>query len=162
MKPLALLSPVPLVVWLIACSPVKTTSKLATKTVTFVGKTTAKTTVAAVKAGGSVAATATKTTIQTTGYVVSTVAKAGFVTVKDVATGVSKEIPYSEGLKLYAATQTAKVDAYLKAFEILRDGVVIRSDWRRIKTTAGNPALKPGDVIQVKQMASAARSQKRS
>ena len=114
------------------------------------------------KTTGNVAVVTTKTTIKTTGYVVSIVAKAGFVTVRDVATGVSRQIPYSEGMKLYAATQTAKVDAYLKAFEIVRDGMVIRSDWQKVKTAAGNPTLKVGDIIQVKQMASTAKQPKRS
>ena len=127
--------------------------RIATKTVTFAGKTATKATVATVKRGGSVALGTTKAVVKTTGTVVTEIAKAGFVTVKDLGTGVSKQVPYSEGMRLYAATQTAKVDAYLKAFEIVRTGMVIRSDWKQIKSQTGNPVLKPGDVINVKQIA---------
>ncbi len=127
--------------------------RVATKTVSFAGKTAAKTTVAVAKVGGNVAATTAKTTIQTTGTVVSAIAKSGFVTIKDFGTGVSRQIPYAEGMKLYAATKTAEFDTYLKAFEILRNGAVIRSDWQKMKTSQGNPSLKSGDVILVKRLA---------
>lgn len=139
---------------LTGCSAEKA-GRMATRTVTFAGKTVTKATVATVKTGTSVAMGTTKTVVKTTGTVVTEIAKAGFVTVKDVATGVSKQVPYSEGMRLYAATQTAKVDAYLKAFEIVRTGMVIRSDWKQLKSQAGNPVLKPGDVINVKHLASA-------
>ena len=141
-------------IFLSGCSAEKV-GRMATKTVTFAGKTATKATVATVKTGTSVAMGTTKTVVKTTGTFVTEVAKAGFVTVKDVATGVSKQVPYSEGMRLYAATQTAKVDAYLKAFEIVRTGLVIRSDWKQINNQTGNPVLKPGDVINVKRIAEA-------
>ncbi len=127
--------------------------RAATKTVSFVGKTATKTTVAAVKTTGSVAATTTKTVVSTSGHIIASAAKAGFVTVKDVATGVSRQVPYSEGLRLYAATKSAEVKTYMKAFEIVRDGMVLRSDWKKVKTASGNLALKPGDVVHVKPAA---------
>ena len=118
--------------------------RAATKTVSFVGKTATKTTVAAVKTTGSVAATTTKTVVSTSGHIIASAAKAGFVTVKDVA---------SSGNRLYAATKSAEVKTYMKAFEIVRDGMVLRSDWKKVKTASGNLALKPGDVVHVKPAA---------
>jgi hypothetical protein len=137
--------------------------RAATKTVSFAGKTVAKTTITAVKTGGTVAMSATKTAAKTTSHVITEVARAGFVTITDITTGISKQIPYSEGMRLYAATKTAELDTYMKGFEILRAGMAIRTDWQKIKTVTGNPELKPGDVIQVKRLAeSAAKNLKRS
>jgi hypothetical protein len=81
-------------------------------------------------------------------------AKIPLVTLKDTTTGIVKQIPWTEGMKLYAATKTAEFDMYMKGFTIFRDGgaQVLRSDWRKIKAGAPEPALKPGDFVEISRL----------
>lgn len=130
--------------------------KVAVKTVSVAGSATAATTGAVVKTSGKVVAKTGKLAVQTSGSVVSSIAQAGLVTFKDTATGVAKQIPYTEGLRLYAASQTAKVNLGMSAFEVVRDGVaVLKSNGASIKPgAAGDVLLKPSDVVHVRRLAS--------
>ena len=69
-------------------------------------------------------------------------AKAGMVTFVDTATGIARQLPYAEGLKLYAASKTAEVDLAFKSIQILRGTQKIRSKKADI-------SLQPGDVIRL-------------
>lgn len=131
------------------CS-VQTAGRVAAKTISTAGSVAAKTTVAVVKTSGHVAASTTKTVVQTGGSVATSMGKMAFVTFKDTTTGVSKQIPYREGMRLYTASQTAKFDAGLKAFKLLRNGTpVMTAKWSSVKPgTYNDPELSPGDVVQ--------------
>ena len=123
--------------------------RMASKGVGALGSVAAKTTVATVKTTGKVAYATGKTVVQTTGEVAATVIKSGFVTVKDTATGVSKQIPWTEGMKLYAASKTAEFDAGIKALQVLRGAQLFQSDWASVKSGRGDIALQSGDVVKV-------------
>jgi len=136
----------------------RSTGNIAVKTISFAGTVATKTTVAAVKTSGKIALGTTKAVVTTSGSVAKGVASAAFVTFKDTATGISKQIPYSEGLRLYAASQTAKFDLALKGFQLLRSGVpVMTAQWAKVKPgTYSDPVLSPGDVVQVSSPKTAA------
>lgn len=131
-------------------SPVKTTGKVLTKTVTTAGSVAGKTAVATVKTGGKVAGTALTTTGSVAKSVATSAVQTAMVTVKDAATGVAKQIPWTEGMKLYAASKTAEFSTYLKAFEIVSGAKTIRTDWKKIKAGAPEPVLKPGDIVTIR------------
>jgi hypothetical protein len=137
----------PLLLALAGCSSVATgTGKLAAGTVSVAGKVAAKT----VTTSGQVAASTAQTVVRTTGSTVTAIAKSGLVTFKDAASGVNKQIPYVEGLKLYAASKTAQVDLAVRAFQILRGTQIIRG-----QVSPGNRSadltLQPGDVVELGQ-----------
>lgn len=131
-------------------SPVKTTGTVVTKTVTTAGSAAGKTAAATVKTGGKLAGTALSTTGEVAKSVATSAVQTAMVTVKDATTGVAKQVPWTDGMKLYAAGKKAEFDTYLKAFEIVSGANTIRTDWRKIKSGAPEPVLKPGDVITIR------------
>ena len=64
------------------------------------------------------------------------------IEVIDTTTGVSKKVPWSEGLKISSASQTAKLQTATRALEIMRGT-------KKIKATA-ETLLQPGDVVRLK------------
>ena len=146
----------------IGCSTVaKTTEKLAAKTVSTAGSVAAKATPAAVSTTGQAAIATTKPIVHTTGQVVAATARTGMVTFKDLSTGVTRQIPWVEGMKLYAASKTAQFDAGLQALQILRSSHVIKADLASIKSGKGDLSLQPGDVVEISRNATA-KSNKRT
>ncbi|GDY18701.1 hypothetical protein LBMAG56_00460 [Verrucomicrobiota bacterium] len=127
------------------------------KLVTTTGKVVGVTATTAITTGGKIASatiaggvSVAKTVVTTTGSVAGSLAKTAVVTVVDCATGVTQQIPWTEGMKLYAATKTTEADAALKAFEILRGSQVIpAANPDKPTTNAPEPLLQPGDVINV-------------
>jgi hypothetical protein len=132
----------------------KTTARASSKAVTGSAKVTGKVAVAAVKTSGQVAIITAKTTgkIATQGVkAAASIAKGPLVTLKDTTTGIVRQIPWTEGLKLYTASKSVEFNTYLKAFTIFREGAreVIRTDWPKIKAGAPEPVLWPGDVVEI-------------
>ena len=125
--------------------------RVAARTVCGVGAIATKTTIAAIKTSGKVAATTAKTTVTTTGSVAKSIASTALVTFRETATGISRQIPYREGLRLYAASQTAKVDGAITSFELIRSGVtVLAAKWSSVKAGAHHdPVLSAGDVVEL-------------
>jgi hypothetical protein len=123
--------------------------RLASKGAGALGSFAAKATVATVKTTGKVAYATGKTVVQTTGDVAKTVVKSGFVTFRDTATGVSRQIPWQDGMKLYAASKTAQFEAGIKALQVLRGAQVFQSDWSAVKSGRGDLALQSGDLVKV-------------
>ena len=154
MRPLYLLtSAFYLLVFATACST-------GTKVVTTTGKVIGKTATTAITTGGKVAgatvsggATVAKTVVTTTGSVAGSIAKTAFVTVVDSATGATRQIPWVEGMKLYAATKTGEVNAALKAIQVLR-GTQVIANTNTVKLAANTPGpvLRPGDVITLSNL----------
>lgn len=149
MRPLYLLSPACCLLLLAtACST-------GTKVVTTTGKLVGKTATTAITTGGKVAgatvsggATVAKTVVTTTGSVAGSIARTAFVTVVDSATGTARQIPWTEGMKLYAATKTGEANAALKAIQVLRGNQVITAtNTTKLAANAPGPLLQPGDVI---------------
>ncbi len=137
---------------------VSMTGKVAIGTVTTVGKVSLKTTTTAITTSGKLAGTV----VTTSGSVVKSAAtaagsagKTAFVTFQDTATGVAKEVPWVEGMKLYAASKTAEFDMYLKAFEIVSKNTIFRSDWGEIFRGKPQPTLQAGDIVRVSNMVAA-------
>lgn len=132
-----------------------------TKVVTTTGKVIGKTATAAITTTGKVAgatasgtATVAKTVVTTTGSVAGSIAKTAFVTVVDSATGTARQIPWTEGMKLYAATKTGEANAALKAIQVLRGNQVITAtDTGKLTARAPGPALQPGDIIRLGNLA---------
>ena len=105
------------------CCLVATACSTGTKVVTTTGKLVSKTATTAITTGGKVAgatvsggATVAKTFVTTTGSVAGSIAKTAFVTVVDSAAGVARQVPWTEGMKLYAITKSGEANAALKAF----------------------------------------------
>ncbi|MGC8744365.1 MAG: hypothetical protein ACP5T0_10855 [Verrucomicrobiia bacterium] len=137
--------------------PVSTAGSVTVKAVSITGNVAAQTVKTSASVTSQVVKTGSKTTLAIAKEGVKTgaeVAKHQTVFLKDVATGVIKEVPWKEGLKLYAATQGADIDMYGKAFTIFRNGgeKVIKTDWKKINKSSGNPELKPGDYVEIKPM----------
>lgn len=132
-----------------------------TKVVTTTGKLVGKTAATAITAGGKVAsatvsggATVAKTVVTTTGSVTGSIAKTAFVTVVDNVTGTAQQIPWTEGMKLYTAAKSGEANAVLKAIQILRGSQVIAAtDTAKLTARAPGPALQPGDVIRLVNLA---------
>ena len=90
------------------------TAVIGCKTVaTYTLKTTGAIAETTIKVGGAV----TKTAINTTFDIAGAAFKKGAVTVIDTTTGVSKKVPWSEGLKISSASQTAKLQTATRALE---------------------------------------------
>jgi hypothetical protein len=130
------------------------------KVVTTTGGLVGKTATTAIATGGKVAgatvaggATVAKTVVSTTGSVAGSLAQTAFVTVVDNATGATRQIPWTEGMKLYAATKTGEASAALKAIQLLRGNQVIAStSTAKLAANSPGPLLQPGDVIQLGQL----------
>ncbi len=128
-----------------------------TKLVTTTGRVVGVTATTAITTGGKIASatvaggvTVAKTVVTTTGSIAGSIARTAVVTVVDCASGVTQQIPWTEGMKLYAATKTTEADAALKAIEILRGTQVISApNPDKLATHAPEPLLQPGDVINV-------------
>jgi hypothetical protein len=133
-----------------------------TSTVSFAGTIATKTTVATVKTTGTVAATTVKTVAQGSVKVATTISHQAFVTFKDTATGVSKQIPYRDGMRLYAASKTAQLEMGLRTFQLLRQGTpVMTSKWSAVKAGSNNdPLLRAGDVVQLTATATVQKHKK--
>ena len=107
---------------------------IATKTLKATG-TIAKTTL---QVGGEV----TKVAVDTTLDIAGAAFRKSTVTLIDTTTGVSKKVPWSEGLKISSASQTAKLQTATRALEIMRGT-------KKIKATA-ETLLQSGDVVRLK------------
>lgn len=132
-----------------------------TKVVTTTGKLVGKTATTAITTGGKVAgatvsggATVAKTVVTTTGSVAGSIAKTAFVTVVDSATGTARQIPWTEGMKLYAATKSGEANAALKAIQVLRGNqVVAATNTAKLTAHSPGPALQPGDIVRFGNLA---------
>ncbi|PAW83578.1 MAG: hypothetical protein B9S33_13575 [Pedosphaera sp. Tous-C6FEB] len=132
-----------------------------TKLVTGTGKVVGRTATTAITSGGKVAgatvsggATVAKSVVTTTGSVVGSLAKTAFVTVVDSATGTARQIPWTEGMKLYAATKAGEANAARQVIQVLRGSrVVAATDTAKLTARAPGPELKPGDIIRLGNLA---------
>jgi hypothetical protein len=144
---------------LIGCSTSRTastTGRVMVKTVSTVGTVAGKTAVATASTAGKAAVKATKTAVPVTKNAVGAVvalAKGNVVTFFDKTTGIVKQVPWSDGLQLYAASESAKVDLSLKAIRIVRGSQVIQSSWDKLKSGAASVTLQPGDMVELTRLA---------
>jgi seryl-tRNA(Sec) selenium transferase len=120
-------------------------------TVTTV-KTAGKVTVATVGATGRVASAAISSSGEMTALTVETAAKlarAGAVVVVDAGSGVVTELPWRQGMQLYAATSAGPGGVSFNTARIFRDGWAVAADLRQAR--AAEQALRPGDVIELRR-----------
>ncbi len=142
------------------CCLVATACSTGTKVVTTTGKLVGKTATTAITTGGKVVgatvsggATVAKTVVTTTGSVAGSIAKTAFVTVVDSAAGVARQVPWTEGMKLYAITKSGEANAALKAVQILRGSrIIATTDTAKLAANTPGPALQAGDVIKLGQL----------
>jgi hypothetical protein len=132
----------------------QTPGRLAGKAIHTMGSLAEETTVMAVKTTGKATLSTAKAVVSTSGTVATSLAKTSFVTFKDTATGVSREVPYKDGLRMYAASQSAKLNAGMQAFQLVRNGLpVMKAAWWSVKPgTRSDPVLKAGDGRGVQQL----------
>lgn len=134
------------------CKHVSTGGKVvwsAAKTGTTVATKTAS---VAVKTAGAVATTTVSTGAKAAAALTSTngsAARVPLVILQDLSAGLSREVPWSQGLKLLAASHAAQFNPYLRGFEIVRGSQVIQTTWRKIKAGAPEPELHPGDLVHI-------------
>ena len=140
---------------------VATACSTGSKLVTTTGKLVGQTATTAITTGGKVAgatvsggAAVAKTLVTTTGSVAGSIAKTAFVTVVDSATGTARQIPWTEGMKLYAATKASGANSALQAIQLLRGSQVIANlNPAHLAVKTPGPLLQPGDVITLRQLA---------
>ena len=118
----------------LAAKTVTTTGSIASKTVLGAGQIASSTSVAVTKAGLGLGASVTKT---------------GVVTFVDTATGITRQVPYVEGLKLYAASKTAEVDLAQKSIHIMRGTQELHTTAKKLQSGKSDLPLQPGDVIHL-------------
>ncbi len=118
----------------LAAKTVTTTGSIASNTVLDAGQIASSTSVAVTKAGMGVGASMTKT---------------GVVTFVDTVTGITRQLPYVEGMKLYAASKTADVDLAQKSIHIMRGTQELHPTAKKLQSEKGDLPLQPGDVIRL-------------
>ena len=131
---------------LVVGATVATVSAVAVTTV----KTAGKVTVATVGATGRVAAAAVNSSGEMTALTVETAAKlarAGTVVVVDAGTGAVTQLPWQQGMQLYAATQAGASGVSFNAAKIFREGRTVAADLRQ--AGAAGQALHAGDVVEL-------------
>lgn len=120
----------------VAGKAVTTTVGVAADVTAATVRGTGKVAAAAVGASGDVADESVK--------VAAKLSKSGMVVFFDPRTGLTWEAPVKQGLKLYAASQTAKIDAGLAAVRLIRSGRALG-----IAGQAAKLVVKSGDVIEL-------------
>ncbi|MEW6305445.1 MAG: hypothetical protein AB1705_18365 [Verrucomicrobiota bacterium] len=137
---------------------VKTTAKVTAYTVdksAIVVSQGAQVATKAVSTGAKAATVAARTSavaVRTTANVIAHPSRAPVIIFKDLTTGLVKEIPWKEGIKLYAASKQAELDLYMKGFKIARSTGVLSATWTQLKSGSLDPFLRPGDVVEVAKL----------
>lgn len=123
----------------VTAATVKTAGKVTVATV----KTTGKIVASAVTSSGDVAAMSLETAAK--------LARTGAVVAVDAGTGVVTELPWQEGMRLYAATQHGQLAATYDAATVFRQGQRIGVDLRGVRTGASDFELRSGDVVELRR-----------
>jgi hypothetical protein len=76
----------------------------------------------------------------------SRVAQTGMVTLVDAATGTMVRVPWTEGLTLAGASQTAKMSVAQRAVDVVRAGKIV---YAATRPTGDGAALASGDVVRL-------------
>lgn len=112
-------------------------------------KTAGKVTLATVETTGRVASSAVSSSGEVTALTMESaaqLARAGKVVVVDAGSGATKELPWSQGLKLFAATKAANPAAVFSSAKIFRDGQTLAA---ALKGPAAEQPLHAGDVVEL-------------
>ena len=113
---------------------------------------------AAVKATGHVAASSVDASGEVTDSSVKFAAKLsqqGMVVFFDPKSGAVWKTPWSEGLRLLTASQTAQIGATLQAARVIRGATVVATD----KKTVADLLVKPGDVVELTHVPSVTKAE---
>lgn len=121
----------------VAAVTVKTAGKVIVATV----KTTGKIATAAVTSSGGATAMSMESAAK--------LAKTGMVVVVDASSGATTELPWQQGMQLYSAAQTGKFSGCFNAARIFRDGKLLSANLKQAH--AGEQALRPGDVVELRR-----------
>lgn len=113
-------------------------------------KTAGKVTAATVQTTGRMASAAATSSDEVTALSMETaarLARTGTVVVVDAANGATTELPWQQGMQLYAAVPAGSPDGGFKAAKIFRSGRMITADLK--KTGTANLMLESGDVVEL-------------
>lgn len=121
----------------ITATTVKTTAKVTTATVSTTGKVTA----AAITSSGDVTALSMESAAR--------LARTGMVVLVDAGSGAIVELPWRDGMRAYAASQSQGWKNGFKAAKIFRNGRVLSANLRRIRAGSADVPLRPGDVVEL-------------
>ncbi|HVT73861.1 MAG TPA: hypothetical protein VHD61_12050 [Lacunisphaera sp.] len=113
-------------------------------------KTAGKVTVTAVETGGRVASAAVSSSGTVTAVTMESAARltrAGMVVVVDASTGATTELPWQQGMQLYAATTAG--GGVFRAAKVFRGSRLLAADLK--KPDAGRLALLAGDVVELRR-----------
>lgn len=76
----------------------------------------------------------------------SRLAQTGMVTLVDAASGTMVRVPWTEGLTLAGASQTAKMSVAQRAVDVVRAGKIV---YAATRPTGDGTALASGDVVRL-------------
>ena len=111
-------------------------------------KTASKVTVATVETTGKVAAAAMTSSGEVTALSMESaarLARTGMVVV-DASNGATAELPWQQGMKLYAAAQAGSLRGSFSTAKIFRDGKMLAT---ALKGPAAEQPLRAGDVVEL-------------
>lgn len=123
----------------VTAATVKTAGKITAATVTTTGKVVAS----AVTSSGDVASLSMETAAK--------LARTGAVVAVDAGSGAVTELPWQDGMRLYAATQGGQLGVGYDAATIFRGAQKIGVDLRSVRAGAVDYELKSGDVIELRR-----------
>lgn len=112
-------------------------------------KTASKVTVATVETTGRVASAAMTSSGEVTALSMESaakLAKTGMVVVVDASSGATTELPWQQGMKLYAAAQSGNPAGHFSTAKIFRDGTMLAA---ALKGRAAEQPLSAGDVVEL-------------
>lgn len=115
-------------------------------------KTAGKVTVAAVNTTGRVASAALNSGGEVTALSMESatqLAKNGMVVLVDGSSGATVELPWRQGMQLYATIKGQQADAPFRAAKIFRNGKQLGADLEKIRAGRSDLALWPRDVIEL-------------
>lgn len=123
----------------VATATVKTAGKVTAATVTTTGRVAS----AALTSSGEVTALSMESAAK--------LAKTGMVVLVDGSSGAVTELPWREGLQLYAAVQSGQPEASYKSAKIFRAGRQLAANLQSAREGGGDLSLLPRDVIELKR-----------
>lgn len=133
------------------CAVVVTTASVVGAVAATTVATAGKVTVATVKTGGKIIASTVTAGGDVTALTIESAAKlarAGAVVAVDAGTGAVTELPWRDGLRLYAAIHEGQLGGAYRSARIFRGAEMLAADLSR--GGAGNVALHSGDVVELR------------
>lgn len=136
------------------CSVIVATAVVASSVAAATVTTAGKVTVATVKTTGKVVSSAVTSSGDIAALSMESAAKlarVGAVVAVDASSGVVTELPWQEGMRLYAAAQNGNLGATYKTAKIFSGGRAVTADLRRVRAGLEDYQLRSGDVVELRR-----------